>query len=52
MLVVFYDWLNDKKDEVLAKLPALKAHYDKIRALPKVAEQLKSKTPQTIYAYP
>ena len=40
-LVNFYDYLRDRKNEILEKLPALKKHDEMIRALPKVAEHLK-----------
>jgi glutathione S-transferase len=40
-LVLSYDWLRDRKEDVLAKLPGLKEHEAKIRAIPRVADHLK-----------
>lgn len=40
-LVMFYDWLRESKSEVLGKVPLLKQHEEKIKAIPKVAEHLK-----------
>ena len=40
-LILSYDWLRDRKEDVLAKLPGLKDHETRIRAIPRVAEHLK-----------
>lgn len=40
-LVNFYDLLRDKKEEVLAQLPLLKAHYEKIRSIPSIEDHVK-----------
>jgi glutathione S-transferase len=37
----FYDWLRERKDEMLAKLPLLKQHDQKIRNIPAIATHLK-----------
>lgn len=39
-LVNFYDLLRDKRDEVLDRLPLLKAHNHKIRSIPAIAEHI------------
>ena len=41
-IINFYDWLRDRKGEILAQLPLLKKHDEFIRSQPKIAEQLKS----------
>jgi glutathione S-transferase len=40
-LINVYDWLRERKGEVLAKLPALQQHEAKIRSLPQLTEYLK-----------
>lgn len=40
-IILSYDWLRDRKEDVLAKLPGLKDHETRIRAIPRVAEHLK-----------
>ena len=40
-LMNFHDLLRDKREEVLGRLPLLKAHNDKIRSIPVVAEHIK-----------
>ena len=40
-LINFYDWLRERKNEVLEKLPALKKHEELIKSHPKVAELAK-----------
>jgi len=40
-LVNFYDWLRDKRDSILAKLPALKRHYEFMRDQPIIGDFLK-----------
>ena len=40
-LINFYDWLRNRKNEVLDKLPSLKKHDEFIRTLPKVSDYLK-----------
>ena len=47
-VVNFYDWLREHKESVLSKLPALKRHEEKIRALPKIAEHLKKHANQRL----
>jgi glutathione S-transferase len=37
-LVNIYDWLLDRKDEILEKVPLLKQHYNHVRSLPKLKE--------------
>nr|UOU03297.1 glutathione S-transferase sigma 8-2 [Brachionus rubens] len=40
VLLISYEWLRDRKDEVLAKLPALKKHNDMICSIPVIAKHL------------
>ncbi|CAF0986643.1 unnamed protein product [Brachionus calyciflorus] len=40
VLVLSYDWLRDRKDEVLAKLPGLKKHYEKIMSIPLISQHI------------
>jgi glutathione S-transferase len=39
ILVLSYDWLRERKDEILSQLPTLKKHHDKICSIPVIAEQ-------------
>lgn len=39
-LMYVYEWLHDRRGEILAKLPVLKAHDEKIRSYPGVKEHL------------
>jgi glutathione S-transferase len=39
-LMNFYDWLRERKEHVLGKLPLLKKHDEKIRSLPTIASHL------------
>ena len=45
-IVVLSEWFGDKKDSLLAHFPKIKAHDEKIRALPKLAEWI-AKRPVT-----
>ena len=49
-LVIFAEWFafNDKKDLFFANFPKIKAHDEKIRALPKLAEWI-AKRPVTAF---
>jgi glutathione S-transferase len=40
-LLNFYDWLRERRDEVLDKLPTLKRHYQLVTSHPVIAEHLK-----------
>ena len=40
-LINFYDWLRERKNQVLEKFPALKKHEELIRSHPKLVEHLK-----------
>ena len=40
-LMNFHDLLRDKREEVLSRLPLLKAHNDKIRSIPIVADHIR-----------
>ena len=53
-LINFYDWLRQSKTNILAKLPSLKEHDEKIRSIPSVAEQQKrnANVPLTAFALP
>jgi glutathione S-transferase len=48
--VVFHDWLRDRRDEVLDKVPLLREHFVKIRNLPGLREHFlaNEKTPVTL----
>jgi glutathione S-transferase len=35
------DWMRDHKEKILAQYPAVKAHNEKVAAIPKIAEWLK-----------
>ena len=37
-LVILKEWLGEKKDPIMAHFPKIKAHEEKVRALPKIAE--------------
>lgn len=40
LLLISYDWLRDRKKEVLSKLPALEQHEQKISKIPVVEQHL------------
>ena len=40
-LLMSYDWLRDRKDEILSKLPALKQHEKMISNIPIIEQHLK-----------
>lgn len=37
-LVALYDWVRSKRDEILAKFPALSEHFHRVRNFPKLKE--------------
>lgn len=47
-LVALAEWLGEKKDALFAFFPKLKAHDEKIRGLPKIAEWI-AKRPVTSF---
>jgi hypothetical protein len=41
MLINFYDWLRQYKNDIMSKMPSLMVHDEKIRNIPSICEQQK-----------